>query len=39
MVQRALDASGESKREYTEAERNLNKFIRENYPEWGCKAV
>ena len=39
MVQRPLDASGESKREYTEAERNLNKFIRENYPEWGCKAV
>jgi len=39
MVQRALDASGESKREYTEAERNLNKFIRENYPEWGCKVV
>jgi len=39
MVQRVLDASGESKREYTEAERNLNKFIRENYPEWGCKVV
>ncbi len=40
MVERALDASGElPKREYSEAERNLNKFIRENYPEWGCKAV
>jgi len=40
MVERALGASGElPKREYTEAERNLNRFIRENYPEWGCKAV
>ena len=40
MVAQALDGAGEApKREYTEAERNLNRFIRENYPEWGCKAV
>lgn len=26
-------------REYTEAERNLNKFICENYPEWACKPL
>ena len=40
MVAQALDGADEApKREYTEAERNLNRFIRENYPEWGCKAV
>ena len=30
---------GAGQRQYTEAERNLNKFVRENFPEWGCKAV
>jgi len=40
MVERALDGSGDlPTREYTEAERNLNRFIRENYPEWACKSV
>ncbi|MCK0163995.1 sulfate adenylyltransferase subunit CysN [Marinobacter sp. S6332] len=40
MVARALDGSGElPKRDYTEAERNLNRFIRDNYPEWACKPV
>jgi sulfate adenylyltransferase subunit 1 len=40
MVERALDGSGDlSAREYNEAERNLNSFIRENYPEWACKSV
>jgi sulfate adenylyltransferase subunit 1 len=40
MVERSLDGSGELlQREYTEAERNLNRFIRENYPEWACKSV
>ena len=40
MVDKALDSSGAMpEREYTEAERNLNRFIRENYPEWGCKPV
>ncbi|MCL1481490.1 MULTISPECIES: sulfate adenylyltransferase subunit CysN [unclassified Marinobacter] len=40
MVARALDGSGGvSAREYTKAERNLNRFIRENYPEWGCEPV
>jgi sulfate adenylyltransferase subunit 1 len=40
MVKGALDGSGDvSTREYTEAERNLNRFIRENYPEWACKPV
>ncbi len=27
------------KRVYTEAEIALNKFIREHFPEWGCKAI
>ncbi len=40
MVERPLDGAGAAAiREYTEAERNLNRFIRDNYPEWGCKAV
>lgn len=40
MIAHALDTSGEApKREYTAAERNLNKFIRENYPEWACKPI
>lgn len=40
MVEQVLDAvDGAAAREYSDAERNLNRFIRENYPEWGCKAV
>ncbi|WP_323751995.1 sulfate adenylyltransferase subunit CysN [Marinobacter sp.] len=40
MVERALDsAGGLTEREYTEAERNLNMYVRENFPEWGCKEV
>ncbi|GGX60151.1 sulfate adenylyltransferase subunit CysN [Saccharospirillum salsuginis] len=26
-------------RDYTEAERALNAYIREHFPEWGCKAI
>jgi sulfate adenylyltransferase subunit 1 len=40
MVDKALGGEGAAtEREYTVAERNLNRFIRENFPEWGCKAV
>lgn len=40
MVTHALDGTGEQPmREYTEAERNLNRYIRENFPEWECKPV
>lgn len=41
MVERVLGGAGDGRadRSYTEAERNLNRFIRENYPEWGCKPV
>lgn len=40
MVEQILDgAPATARQEYSDAERNLNRFIRENYPEWGCKAV
>lgn len=40
MVDRPLHGAGiVPEQEYTAAERNLNQFIRENYPEWGCKPV
>ncbi len=40
MVERQLnDGGGTLTRDYTESERNLNRFIRENYPEWDCKAI
>jgi len=26
-------------REYTKAEKELNEFIRTNYPEWDCKEI
>ena len=28
-----------SKKEYTEAEKELNAYIRKNFPEWECKAI
>lgn len=31
--------SVEAKRIYTESERELNSFIRKNYPEWECKEI
>lgn len=30
---------GVSSREYTDAEKELNVYIRKNYPEWDCKAI
>jgi sulfate adenylyltransferase subunit 1 len=40
MVVHALESDGERNlRFYTKAERKLNLFIRENYPEWHCKSV
>jgi sulfate adenylyltransferase subunit 1 len=34
-------SSGKEKtiREYTKAEKELNEFIRTNYPEWDCKEI
>ncbi len=29
----------EETKEYTQAEKELNEFIRRNYPEWNCKAI
>jgi len=36
---REEDAAKLSTREYTDAERALNQYIRENFPEWECKKV
>jgi hypothetical protein len=30
---------GSEDREYSEAERALNSYIREHFPEWDCKAI
>lgn len=37
--QAAKPITDQPRREYTQAERNLNRFIRENYPEWGAKEI
>ncbi|EAJ2073406.1 sulfate adenylyltransferase subunit CysN, partial [Campylobacter jejuni] len=31
--------SQQSQRIYTQAEIELNAFIRKNYPEWGCRKI
>jgi len=36
---RESDKAEISQREYTKAEKALNSYIREHFPEWGCKAV
>ncbi|AKF24209.1 sulfate adenylyltransferase [Sulfurovum lithotrophicum] len=36
---REEDAAKLSEKEYTDAERALNQYIRENFPEWECKVV
>ncbi|MEH0742551.1 sulfate adenylyltransferase subunit CysN [Vibrio cholerae] len=33
------DAESTGERSYTEAEKALNAFIREQFPEWGCKSI
>jgi len=30
---------GRYEREYSDAERELNEYIRKHYPEWGCRAI
>lgn len=39
MILSSLIGETSSKREYTKAEIELNRYIRENFPEWECKAV
>ncbi len=39
VAKRDEDSSVKVHREYTEAEIALNKYIRENFPEWNCKEV
>jgi sulfate adenylyltransferase subunit 1 len=36
---REQDASKLAEKQYTDAERALNQYIRENFPEWECKVV
>lgn len=37
-VEGSAELASDSK-EYTQAEKELNAFIRKNYPEWNCKAI
>jgi len=39
VAKRDEDKLVNSKKEYTDAEKALNKYIRDNFPEWNCKAV
>lgn len=39
MILEQLKQDIEEKRQYTKEEKALNKFIRENYPEWGCISI
>ncbi|RHW20186.1 sulfate adenylyltransferase subunit CysN [Pseudomonas jilinensis] len=39
MIRDGLQSGQSAGRVYSSAEVNLNRFIRENYPEWGCKPV
>jgi sulfate adenylyltransferase subunit 1 len=36
---REQDAAKLADKHYTDAERALNQYIRENFPEWECKVV
>ena len=36
---KGADGQGAATREYTEAERALNAYIREHFPEWECRSV
>ena len=39
VAKREEDSTLKHHREYTEAEKALNAYIREHFPEWGCKEV
>jgi len=42
MIVSSVDGAAElatDSKEYTQAEKELNEFIRRNYPEWNCKAI
>ncbi|NLS12668.1 sulfate adenylyltransferase subunit CysN [Vibrio sp. SM6] len=39
MVHRLIKESDEPSKVYTQAEKELNAFIRKNYPEWGCAEI
>ena len=42
MIMDILEEEGDKKdtyKEYTKAEKELNRYIRENFPEWACKVI
>ncbi len=40
IVQSVQDSElGVQTKEYTQAEKELNVYIRNNFPEWGCKEI
>ena len=39
VAKRESDIKALSSKEYTQAERALNLYIQENFPEWGCKSI
>ncbi len=39
VAKRDEDTKVKNHREYTEAEKALNAYIRRHFPEWGCKEI
>ncbi|MGL6260707.1 sulfate adenylyltransferase subunit CysN [Vibrio sp. WXL210] len=39
MVRKTTESNDEELRSYSKAEKELNAFIRKNYPEWGCTEI
>ncbi|ADN08311.1 sulfate adenylyltransferase subunit CysN [Sulfurimonas autotrophica] len=39
VAKREEDSDVKAHREYTKAEKELNRYIRENFPEWNCKTI
>ncbi|MGL6315402.1 sulfate adenylyltransferase subunit CysN [Vibrio sp. WXL103] len=39
MVRKTTESNDEDLRSYSKAEKELNAFIRKNYPEWGCSEI
>lgn len=39
MVRKTTESNDEEQRSYSKAEKELNAFIRKNYPEWGCTEI
>ena len=39
ILESAISSTSKKTKQYTKAEIELNKYIRENFPEWECKAI